>query len=307
MNARNNVQGIGSVGRNEVFSAGDEKLFEVQRAVTRKLVQEAASFDNVYFEICNEPYERGGLTAMWNDAIVGAIREAEKDSPSRHLIAQGFSPSDKPIAGLNRQVSVLNFHAASPRAVSLNYPLNRVIAFDETGGSDTSDRKYRTEGWDFLMAGGGVYDHLGFSFTPDREDGTAFPLPRGTPGGGGPELRKQLAALKRFIEGFEFLRMRPFDECIESSRIRPEKPGDKARPATVRVLAEPGKAYAVYVNGGRRAEISIRLPAASYAAEWVDTKTGKTLRAEKFRHAGTKTLSSPDYSDDIALRLMATP
>ena len=41
MNAANNVQGIGKVGRYEVFSGNDEKLLEVQRAVTRKFVERA--------------------------------------------------------------------------------------------------------------------------------------------------------------------------------------------------------------------------------------------------------------------------
>ena len=95
------------------------------------------------------------------------------------------------------------------------------LADDETGGSDRGDRTYRAEGWDFLLAGGGVYDHLDFSFTPGREDGTAVPLPPGTPGGGGPTLRKQLQSLKEFMEGFDFVAMAPDASAIRSSRIRP--------------------------------------------------------------------------------------
>ena len=110
---------------------------------------------------------------------------------------------------LNKQISIVNFHAATVDSVKQNYGLNKVIANDETGGSDHSDRKYRTEGWNFILAGGAVYSHLDFSFTPDREDGTALPLPQGTPGGGGPELRKQLQILKEFVEGFDFIKMAP--------------------------------------------------------------------------------------------------
>ena len=113
--------------------------------------------------------------------------ETEAGLPKKHLIAQGFPPSAAAVTDLNPRVSVLNFHAAKPDPTRLNYALNKVIAYDETGGTDRSDRKYRTEGWDFILAGGAVYDHLDFSFTPDREDGTAVPLPPGTPGGGGPE------------------------------------------------------------------------------------------------------------------------
>jgi len=160
-------------------------------------VGELNGFDNLYYEVCNEPYERAGLTSQWNDRIVAAIVETEASLPKKHLIAQGFPPASKAVSALNPHVSVLNFHAAKPDAVRLNYALNKVVTFDETGGADRSDRKYRTEGWEFILAGGGVYDHLDFSFTPEHEDGTAVPLPPGTPGGGGPELRRQLHILRR--------------------------------------------------------------------------------------------------------------
>ena len=62
MNARNNISGIGKVGRHEVYSGKDKDLLAVQQAVARKIVTELKDFDNVYFEVCNEPYERGGLS-----------------------------------------------------------------------------------------------------------------------------------------------------------------------------------------------------------------------------------------------------
>ena len=219
MNARNNINGIGAVGKYEVFNGRDKALLAIQRAVVRKLATELNRFDNLYYEVCNEPYERGGLTTEWNDQIIAVLVETEALLPKKHLVAQGFPPSSAPVSGINPHISVLNFHAANPDAARLNYPLNKVIAFDESGGSDRSDRKYRTEGWDFILSGGGVYDHLDFSFTPDREDGTAIPLPPGTPGGGGPQLRRQLRILKEFIEAFDFVRMSPNPRVINQSRV----------------------------------------------------------------------------------------
>ena len=299
MNARNNVNGIGKVSRAGVYNANDEMLLNVQKALVRKLVTELNGFDNLYYEICNEPYERGGLTSEWNDAIIATVVETEASLPKRHLIAQGFPPSSGPISKPNRHVSVFNFHAAKPDSVRLNYSFNKAIAFDETGGSDQSDRKYRTEGWEFILAGGAVYDHLDFSFTPDHEDGTAVPLPEGTPGGGGPKLRRQLAILKEFIEGFDFIRMAPDERTLKEARINP--PASKA---TVRVLSEFGKAYAIYVSGGTKAELVIDLPAGAFRAAWLNTKTGKVEQTDSFQHpGGQKTLTSPAYTEDIALRL----
>jgi hypothetical protein len=306
MNAGNNINGIGGVGRHEVYSGRDGDLLAVQQAVTRKIVAELNGFDNVYFEVCNEPYKRPGLSPEWNDQIIAAIVAEEADRPMRHLIAQNVGHGAVATTDLNPHVSILNFHAASADAVRLNHALNKVCADDETGGADRSDRKYRVEGWEFILAGGGVYDHLDFSFTTEHADGTAVPLPPGTPGGGGPELRRQLTILKEFIEGFDFVRMAPHQVTVKSGK--PEGAETSSPPSEAEIaahaLAQPGEAYAVYLRGGSHAELALDLPAGSYKAEWVSTKTGRVEKTEAFRHAGgTKSLASPVYSEDIALRV----
>ena len=306
MNARNNISSIGDVARNEVYSARDKDLLAAQEAVVRKLVTELSGFDNLYYEVCNEPYERGGLTKEWNDRVIAAIVETEASLPSRHLIAQGFPPASTAVSDLSPHVSILNFHAAKPDAVRLNYHLNRVVAFDETGGGDRSDSKYRIEGWEFILAGGGVYDHLDFSFTPEHEDGTAVTLPSGTPGGGGPELRRQLRILKEFVEGFDLVRMAPDNTIIKEGRVTgPAAGGSAAVPkGTMRALVSPGEVYAVYVHGGTGVELVLELPAGAYKAEWVNTKTGRIDKMETAVHAGGQwTLASPTYSEDISLRV----
>jgi hypothetical protein len=125
------------------------------------------------------------------------------------------------------------------------------------------------------------------------------PLPTGTPGSGGPKLRRQLAILKEFIDGFDFIRMRPDERTLKESRVSP--PGTTA---TVRILSEPGKAYAIYVNGGTQAELVLDVPAGEFKAAWLNTKTGKVEQSDSFKHSGgVKTLKSPEYGEDIALRL----
>jgi len=85
INARNNIAGIGNVGRNEVFGGKNQDLLDAQEAVTRKIVTELKDFDNVYFEICNEPNERGGLTREWTEAIVILeLKSGRRGSNSRH-------------------------------------------------------------------------------------------------------------------------------------------------------------------------------------------------------------------------------
>jgi hypothetical protein len=213
------------------------------------------------------------------------------------LIAQNVASFGPKIDNLNPLVSIINFHYATPAAATLNYGLNKVIADDETGFRGTGDLTYRTDAWNFILAGGAVYSNLDWSFTPRHPAGT-FALPLKTPGGGGPELRKQLKILKDFIDGFDFVRMKPSLNVVKSVKAARGK-------ATVQVLAEPGKAYAIYLMGGTQAELVIELPHGNYRAEWMDTKTGKVEQSEDFPHdRGNKVLKSPVYAEDISLRLI---
>ena len=68
---------------------------------------------------------------------------------------------------------------------------SRLLAFNETGFNGTEDANYRTQGWNFLLSGGGLYGNLDFSFTVGHEDGTATPrFPTGNyNAGGSPAIR----------------------------------------------------------------------------------------------------------------------
>ncbi|HYT91113.1 MAG TPA: DUF6298 domain-containing protein [Gemmataceae bacterium] len=305
LRSANNVNDVGKVGRKAVFALKEQALTQAQEAVTRKLITELKDFDNVYFEVCNEPYF-GGVTRAWQDRIIDVIVDAEKGLPHRHLIAQNVANGAARIEKPNPHVAVFNFHYATPpTAVELNYSLSRPIGDDETGFKGTGDRAYRTEAWDFLVAGGAVFSNLDYSFTCKHPDGT-FQVTT-SPGGGGPELRRQLGILKRFLDGFEFVRMKPANDLLRKQQITPEPVPKGAKPgpaATVRVLAERGRQYAVYVRGGVAVELTLELPAGGYRAEWLNPRTGQVDRAEDFRHnGGERSLVAPAYTEDIALRL----
>jgi hypothetical protein len=74
--------------------------------------------------------------------------------------------------------------------------------------------------------------------------------------------------------------------------------------ASARALVETGRAYAIYINGGSEASLVVELPPGVYRAQWLNTKTGKVDKEESFEHTGgSHTLHSPEYADDIALRI----
>ena len=303
MNAANNVQGVGKVGRLEVYTLKDKALTAVQEALVRKLAVELKDFDNVYYEVCNEPYF-GGVTREWTDRMIAVLREAEKSLPAPHLIAQNISNGSTKIDRPNPHVSLFNFHYSTPPdSVALNAQLGKAIGDDETGFRGTGDLAYRTEGWDFLLAGGALYSNLDYSFSCKHPDGTAKITT--SPGGGGPALRRQLQILKEFMDGLDFVSMRPDNSVLKGGRITAPLSGNPPEAkATARALAAPGRAYAVYVRGGTQATLDVEMPSGKYRAEWINPTTGAVDKREDFEHSGgTKTLASPAYREDIALRV----
>jgi hypothetical protein len=301
MNARNNINGIGDCDRDQVLTLTHQALTNVQETLVRKLVAELQDCDNLYYEICNEPYVKklnpqcAAVSDAWQARIATVIVEAEKELGVRHLIAQNIANGSCRVEQPDASVSIFNFHYSNPpESVALNYDRNCVIADDETGFKGCDDLPYRADAWDFLLAGGAVYSHLDYSFTASHPDGT-FPF-KSSPGGGGPALRRQLAYLKQVMDQLPLLTMKPANEVILAG-----VPGQ----ATARCLAEPGQVYMLYVRGGRHAELKLDLPAGRWQVEWLDPQAAKTLCRDVLAHRGAAAvLSSPPHRDEVALRLM---
>jgi hypothetical protein len=293
MNAANNVNGVGEVVRDAAYNReknGD--LQAIQETLVKKIVAVLNGFDNLYFEVCNEPYF-GGVTEDWQRRIIDVIVEAEELLPDKHLISQNVANGSKRIARPHPAVSVFNFHYASPpTAVKENFALNKVIGENETGFKGTGDTHYRMEAWEFLLAGGGLYNNLDYSFAVGHEDGT-FKYPEKTPGGGNAGFRNQIAVLKKFLAEFDFIRMKP-DEGLFKGGL----PSDGRSIA----LSEPGKQYAVYFFGGPTVKPLLAIPPGDYQADWISPISGKVLKAESLTAKPSAVeLSSPEFDSDIAL------
>ncbi|HUY32001.1 MAG TPA: hypothetical protein VMV69_04410 [Pirellulales bacterium] len=295
-NAANNVNGLGNCGKDEAHtldkSAG---LLEVQEKMTRKIAAELAEFDNLYYEVCNEPYF-GGVSIEWQHHMVDCLVAAEKDLPSKHLISMNIANGNRKVERPHPAVSIFNFHYASPPdAVPENYSLNKVIGDNETGFKGTADAPYRREAWEFLLAGGGLFNHLDYSFATGQEDGS-FEYPSTQAGGGNRGYRGQLNVLREFLAGFEFLRMKP-DAAVVKNKL----PKD----GRCYALVEPGRQYAVYVNGILSGDMSLDLPEGNYRAEWIDVLTGQVAALHDVKSSGGVTsIPTPKYTSEIALRVM---
>ena len=73
-------------------------------------------------------------------------------------------------------------------------------------------------------------------------------------------------------------------------------------------LVEPGKAYALYVDGGTRVELTLEIPAGRYRLEWVNTRTGEVAKRQDLDSQGKAlVVESPQYTEDVAARIIARP
>jgi hypothetical protein len=279
--ARNNINGVGDRESKQVNSLRSGDVLQRQEAMVRKIVAEVNNLENVFFEVCNEP----GADGDWMDHMAEIIWETEGKLPNRHLIANNGHPIP--------HMAIFNAHYDRDCSfVQGNYGRNLVVGYDETGFDGASDLPYRRQGWHFLLSGGGLYDNLDWSFSVSHPDGMETKWDKKL-GGGSPALRRQLGILRAFLNGFDLAKLKPDRGVVKGGA-----------PGNFRVLAERGKQYAIYLDGGDRAELQVDLPAGDYAAEWIDTKTGKKVKAEDVSGGGVRTLRSPVYAEDIALRIL---
>jgi hypothetical protein len=311
MNAANNVNGVGAIARTNVYTldkSGD--LLAIQEAMVRKLVTELKDFDNLYYEICNEPYF-GGVTLDWQRHIADVIRRTEQQLGTAHLISQNIANDKAKVENPDPAVSIFNFHYATPPdTVGMNYQLNKVIGDNETGFRGTNNAPYRMEGWDFIVAGGGLFNNLDYSFVAGREDGT-FVYPASQPGGGSPELRHQYGFLARLMKRFDFVHMR-----LEPDSVKAQLPSG----ASVRALVKPGQDYLIYLRtglgeprqgaerrtkfGNHELSLQVTMPAGAFTQEWFNPRAGTTLERERIVHTGgLRTFQVPAFEEDVVLTL----
>jgi hypothetical protein len=324
LNRNNNVTLKEDISQKDLQTPRNSAAMQYQEAFVRKIARELNSYDNLFYEIQNEPWADHTVRIVpneefrnnadftldghewqksieitddpsleWQKRIASIIADEEKKLPKRHLIAQNFSNFYYEVPEVDPNVSIINFHYAYPLAVEKNYNHNRVVGFDESGFAGTADATYRKQAWKFIIAGGGLFNNLDYSFAVGFEDGTAV---NKAPGGGSTELRKQLKVLGDFIHSFDFVKMKPAYGIATSTE------GSFAR-----VLAEDGRQYAIYISGALAESITLDIPAGIYSVRWISPADGSVLASSRAEHKeGSLTLMLPKHTDDLALSILKT-
>ena len=291
---QNNINGLSDIPYTDVYKMANTKIVNIHTEFTRKIVTELNAFDNIYYEICNEPWVYNA-EMPWQHHIIDTIVETEKTLPKKHLISLNISNGYRVVTDPHPAVSIFNFHYASPpTAIAANFHLNLPIGLNETGFTGSNDATYRIQAWQFILAGGALYNNLDYSFAPGHEDGL-FKYDRHTPGGGSADLRKQLKVLAEFINSFDLLKMKPANDVFK---------GIHTLNGTAFCLANKPDAYAIHTAGFGEMYLYLDLPHAEYKTEWIDTKTGKIKKTEQVNHTKNELLlTAPKFKDDIALRI----
>ncbi len=324
----NNIQGVGQYEASEcgLFTTMDPKNLAVaryQKAYVAKIAAELNSFDNLIFDLCDEPSLQGrpdgsivtlpdSQVVPWLNAMKEAFLEAEASLPKKHILGQT-------VQNLSPDLSVepwcswlpTEYVRAAGLAIDKDYGAGKPIVDVESDYFGYGLAKpytvddVRIEGWWFMMRGGAGFINLNGEYFRGHETGgkdtRAFIVP-------------QKRILKEFFDSLDLAGMTRFTEFVGV-------PAD----AFAGAIAERGQEYALYIfhgtndgkwgahfiarTGSYHETITLKsVPAGRYRLKWIDPATGRPRAAHVVEWAGGDfTVTTPVYSLDVALHMRRMP
>ena len=318
----NNVQGYGSLNRYDCYrqNSANLTLMSAQQAAVRRIVRELNAFDNVYYEIQNEPFWNEPEVmdpeeAAFHNSMLEAIRNEELGLPKRHLVAHNYPQQ---LANLSNDFDIINEHypaevpsstiAGAEALLRDHYSRGRILGLDES--DTTTALQTRLEPWMFLIGGGGIYDakdaqHLVYTLEDPSGDNALGSAMRGAVRNGGTYMdRLHLVALRRNLSWVT---------------------GGIPTGATLQASASPGQQYVAYLHHGKKSlvpfqlcydpidtsnhnvSLTVTLEAGTWRAAWTRPVDLVELHTQEFTHAGGPiTLAQVTYQADVALRIDRT-
>lgn len=319
-----NINGVGKdqKDRRQFMTLEAPSVVKFQERFVRKVVKELNTFDNVYYEICNEPYgrtfpkewrKRGDA---WHAHIAHFIRQVEKDLPKRHLIAANVLKTDTAIS-TNPDIDIINYHYPSVRTWQFMRERDRFhkpIVFDEnfTGivGSDAQRKRERypinrAEGWLTILSGCAGFSSLDWTFTAADETGMGkVALWDGRKIDGRP-LRKWLDIFRKLLDQYDV------EALVPAVGVLPERvPGY----GCIATTDKKGRYILYFVDEHlfrvqpckkQSLVVTLKLPAGKYNVQTFDPKSGKTIKLPVLQSDGTAKLKVPEFREDVAVLLEA--
>jgi hypothetical protein len=309
----NNIQGVGTLEFKQFTTVADKALVDVQLNYVRKVATALYDFDNVIFDISDEPEMQGQQSWPWNSAMLDALISVDHN---RHIYGE-TAHSASPDFTKDSRISWLPTEYISPMEKTLddNYSDNKPIIDVETAYYPRwyahPVEETRAEGWYGMVGGLAGLIHLNADFSTTNPSGQGTSTQK--------EILPQKRVLMNFMLSLDFVRMTKYTEFRVAD---PE--------ALARAIAEPGKQYALYLfHGSRKWEewsqgptasrfnvtadwftdkVALKVPPGAYRVEWINPSSGTVIISTQLESKGGDTvLETPRYSVDIALRMKRLP
>lgn len=317
-----NANGVGKDlnDRRQFMTLEAPSIVRFQERFVRKVVTELNRHDNVYYEICNEPYGRTypkewkDKGDAWHAHIARFIRRAEKDLPKKHLIAVNVPDSEALIK--NPDIDILNHHyppgARTWQFMRQRDRYHKPLVFDEnfTGivGSDTQRKRERyavnrAEAWVTILSGCAGFSNLDWTFTVADETGSGKVALLDGRKINGRLLRQWLDTFRKLLAQYDIASLVP------AVGVLPEKvPGygyaamtDKKGKYIIYFVDE--NLFQVKSCKARSLAVTLALPAGKYNVQSFDPKIGKIVKLPTFQSNGNTKLKVPEFSEDVAVLL----
>jgi hypothetical protein len=336
LRSENNVNGLKPLEWPEYTALKDSGLFDRQAAYLRKVIQETSRYDNIYYEVCNEP--GGGVKGhassadvdAWQAAIAKIVREEMARQPQQHLVfgseAFGYTPkfnqgtdasfkSDS-FEGVNvhplpdtrygeRVYQMGNFMSkelmlSQFRDFCLStYPEKKPMVMDE----DNTASLYQDDvGWTI---------HRKRAWTAllsgSHYDYIDFSINVGNEAGteeSRHKVRTWMKNLSEFFHSFDFIRSQLLINWLQ----------DKPTSIVESVLGIPGEDYVIYLADARevtdpkagttiQASVNLPLPLGRYKASLYSPVTGSYSPAIWLDSKGRTQMDLPPFKEDLVIRV----
>ncbi len=214
----NNIQNVGQFEAEDcgLFTTMDDRnkpVMKYQKAYIQKIVTELNAYDNVIYDICDEPSLQGlpdgsiivnpdSIIAPWIIEMKDAFLQAEKSLPKKHLLGQTVQ-NLSPDFSKETWCEWLPCEYVKPaeKALNLDYQANKPIVNVESNYFGTSLTKnaytadaVRIEGWWFMLGGGAGNINLNGEYYRENESGLSITRN---------QIAPQRKILKEFMDGLD--------------------------------------------------------------------------------------------------------